>query len=222
MKHSLTALWLILNLGLSLTPGLLLAAPTESKEERAAYYRYVNDQGVKVMDHSIPPAFSQRGYEVLNAAGRVIKVVPPALTDTDIKALEARQAIKDEYEQLSRRYSSTKDIEDAKLRQLERLDANISIVRSNINSLKRQIDGIGTKAAEYERAAKPIPASLLASLAKTKDELASSENLMVIRQAEKQQVVDKFEREKTTFTQGKELVKSTSTATRATALETAK
>jgi hypothetical protein len=217
MKHSLTALWLILNLALSLTPSLLLAA--ESKEDHPAYYRYVNDQGVKVMDHSIPPAFAQRGYEVLNATGRVIKVVPPALTDTDIKALEARQAVKEEYDQLSRRYSSVKDIEDAKLRQLERLDANISIVRSNINSLKRQIDGIGTKAAEFERAAKPVPPSLLGSLAKTKDELATSENLMVIRVAEKQQVVDKFEREKNIFIQGKELVKASGSGARATATE---
>lgn len=198
----------VLGLSLSVLTGLVNAAPPASKEERAAYYRYVNDQGVKVMDHSIPPAFAQRGYEVLNALGRVIKVVPPALSATDIKALEARQAVKEEYEVLSRRYSSTHDIEEAKLRQLERLDANISLVRGNINSLKRQIDGIGAKAAEYERAAKPVPQNLLDSLAKTKTELANSENLMVIRVAEKQKVVDKFEREKTIFTQGKELVKA--------------
>ncbi|RYD89265.1 MAG: hypothetical protein EOP50_17790, partial [Sphingobacteriales bacterium] len=148
-----------LGLSISILPNILWAAAADQpKEERAAYYRYVNDQGVKVMDHSIPPAFSQRGYEVLNSVGRVIKVVPPALTEQDIKALEARQAIKEEYEQLSRRYSSTLDIEEAKLRQLERLDANIALVRGNINSLKRQIDGIGTKAAEFERAAKPVPA----------------------------------------------------------------
>lgn len=141
----------------------------------------------------------------------MIKVVPPALTEQDIKALEARQAIKEEYEQLSRRYSSTQDIEDAKLRQLDRLDANIALVRGNINNLKRQIDGIGVKAAEFERAAKPVPPSLLDSLAKTKTELANTENLMVIRMAEKQQVVDKFEREKSIFTQGKELVKASAT-----------
>ena len=146
---------------------------------------------------------------MLNAAGRVIKVVPPAPTERDIKALEARQAVdEDEYEQLSRRYSSTQDIEEAKLRQLDRLDANIALVRGNINNLKRQIDAIGVKAAEFERAAKPVPPSLLDSLAKTKTELANTENLMVIRVAEKQQVVDKFEREKAIFTQGKELVKT--------------
>jgi hypothetical protein len=209
MRYLLAAL----GLSISCCSGVLWAAAADSgKDERAAYYRYVNDQGVKVMDHSIPPAFVQRGYEVLNAAGRVIKVVPPALTEQDIKALEARQAIKDEYEQLSRRYSSTQDIEEAKLRQLERLDANIALVRGNINNLKRQIDGIGVKAAEFERAAKPVPPSLLDSLAKTKAELANTENLMVIRVAEKQQVVDKFEREKSIFTQGKELVKATGAA----------
>jgi hypothetical protein len=209
-----------LGLSISILPNILWAAAADQpKEERAAYYRYVNDQGVKVMDHSIPPAFSQRGYEVLNSVGRVIKVVPPALTEQDIKALEARQAIKEEYEQLSRRYSSTLDIEEAKLRQLERLDANIALVRGNINSLKRQIDGIGTKAAEFERAAKPVPATLLESLAKTKNELANSENLMVIRVAEKQQVVDKFEREKTIFTQGKELAKSSASTPRSPSVE---
>lgn len=52
--------YLLAALGLSIScfSGVLSAAPADtSKEERAAYYRYVNDQGVKVMDHSIPPAF---------------------------------------------------------------------------------------------------------------------------------------------------------------------
>lgn len=204
MKYFLTALVLFVGA----QPIMGRSAPAESKEERAAYYRYVNDQGVKVMNHSIPPEFAQRGYEVLNISGRVIKVVPPALTEADIQALEERQRVREEYEVLARRYSSPHDIEEAKLRQLERLDANIALVRGNINNLKRQIDGIGAKAAEYERAAKPVPQNLLDSLAKTRNEMVNSENLMVIRVAEKQKVIDKFEREKTIFTRGKELVKS--------------
>jgi predicted RNase H-like nuclease (RuvC/YqgF family) len=184
---------------------LLTSPASHGQEERAAYYRYTNAQGVKVMGHSIPPEFAQRGYEVLGATGRVIKVVPPALTTEDIKALEARRALHEEYTQLARRYSSAKDIDSAKERQLERLDANISLTRSNVNNLKRQIENYSSKAAEFERAAQPVPENLLDSMKKTQQELAVAENLLLIRQQEKQQVVDKFEREKAVLLEGKAL-----------------
>lgn len=182
-------------------------APTMAAEkaERAAYYRYVNAQGVKVMSHSIPPEFSQQGYEVLSESGRVIKVVPPALTAADIQAVEERNQLLEEYGQLARRYSSTQNIEEAKIRQLDRLDANISITRGNINNLKRQIDGLTSKAADFERAAKPIPTNVLDSLKKTQNELVVAENLMATRQAEKQQVIDRFEHEKVMFEKGAKL-----------------
>lgn len=181
------------------------AAAAGDDKERVAYYRYINAEGVKVLSHTIPPEFTQKGYEMLSATGRVLKVVPPALTAEDIKAAEDKRLLLEEYAHLARRYSGAKDIEAAKIRQMERLEANIAITRGNINNLKRQIDDLTSKAADYERAAKPVPGNVLESLKKTREELATTENMMTIRQAEKQTVVDRFEREKVLFEQGAKL-----------------
>lgn len=75
-RSALTPLFTALVLtGLTTTA---LAADTKT-EPAGSYYRYRNAEGVKVISHSIPPEFSQSGYEILSATGRVIRVVPPAL-----------------------------------------------------------------------------------------------------------------------------------------------
>ena len=63
--------WKITNAALALT--LLWSAQT-----MAELYRYVDDKGVTVLDSRVPPKFISRGYEVLDAHGRVKLVVPGA------------------------------------------------------------------------------------------------------------------------------------------------
>ncbi len=185
-----------------------MALGADAIPDKVGFYRYVNAEGVKVLSHSIPPEFAQGGYEILSPAGRVIKVVPPALTADDIKAAEERRALITEYEGLARRYSAPREIDAAKARQLERLEANVAITQGNINNLKRQIDILTSKAADFERANKPVSADVLGNMGKAHAERAAAEDLLVVREKERQEVIDKFDREKDLFAKGAELART--------------
>jgi hypothetical protein len=66
---------------LTLSGILWLSLPVAAKEEYApgsVFYRYTNDQGVRVLSQSIPPRYVPNGYEVISRTGRVLKVVEPA------------------------------------------------------------------------------------------------------------------------------------------------
>lgn len=65
--------------GLAFASALL--ASTQSFAAQKLLYRYVNEQGVKVLNHIIPPKYAQNGYEVINESGQVVRVVPPAPTE---------------------------------------------------------------------------------------------------------------------------------------------
>ena len=49
-------------------------------------YRYKDDQGRTVMSATVPPEIVPKGYDVLNAQGRIIETVAPALTAEQIRA----------------------------------------------------------------------------------------------------------------------------------------
>ena len=191
-------------LSVSLWFALVLAiVPIAAQAAEQVFYRYVNDKGVKVLHHSIPPKYAQRGYEVVSLSGRVIKVVPPALTDEQKGRLEERrrtaEALAKWDKQLRRRYSSVTDIEAAKQRKLSDLDANISILRGNINNLTKQMQEQQSKAADIERAGRDIPESLLGVIGDLQIEVTDTEEQVQLRLQEREAVADKFDRDKERF-----------------------
>jgi len=116
----------------------------------AELYRYHNDAGVTVVDWAIPAAYVSSGYEVLNESGQVVRVVPPAKTDTELErdaaaaraqeaeaAAQAAQLKRDTF--LLRRYSTVQDIEAARDRSLRELDIRIAILNSQRETLFQQL-----------------------------------------------------------------------------------
>lgn len=169
-------------------------------------YRYTNDEGIKVLASSIPPHFVARGYEVLNAQGRVMEVVPPAPAPADLARVEAERALLEEYELLARRYSSVDDILAARDRRLANLDASIAILRGNINNLGSQIEELTSKAAGYERAGQSVPKPLLTNMAEVRAELTVTERKLTRRQAEHQEIVERFNDDIDLFERGRKLL----------------
>lgn len=181
-----------------------LAAVSYSDEGRN-YYRYVNDEGVKVLDHSIPPEYAQKGYEILNSAGQVIKVVPPAPTDEDIAKAESERLLRERYYDLQRRYKTVDEIESAKRRRLASIDTNISILRGNISGLNTQLENYTTDAAGFEREGRQVPQALMQKIADARAELAVAKDLLKIRQDEYKNVQQQFNDDLTAFVKGSTL-----------------
>src|SRR5690606_27958622 len=82
------------------------------------YYRYINEDGVQVLNHIIPPEYVPKGYEVVSLNGEVLKVVEPAPSEEEAEqvAMERKARLEQERRDklLRRRYSSVNDIEAAK------------------------------------------------------------------------------------------------------------
>lgn len=132
-----------------LPAGILLGACAGSVTA-AELYRYHNEAGVTVVDWAIPAAYVSSGYEVLNESGQVVRVVPPAKTDTELErdaaaaraqeaeaAARAAQLERDTF--LLRRYSTVQDIEAARDRSLRELDIRIAILSSQRETLSEQL-----------------------------------------------------------------------------------
>ncbi len=174
------------------------------------FYRYINDDGVKVIASAIPPRFVSRGYEILSPNGQVLKVVKPAPAPEDLARVEQERALLETYEILARRYSSADDIIAARDRRLAHLDANIAILRANIGNLNHQIEDLMSRAASSERSGRAVPEHLLNSLTEIRAELSTTENMLRMRLDEHQEIFDKFAADIALFEQGRSLSKSES------------
>ncbi|MBC9252862.1 DUF4124 domain-containing protein [Pseudomonas alcaligenes] len=129
------------------------------------YYRYVNDKGVTVIDRlGVPPEFIEKGYEVVNEQGRVLRVVPPAPSMAERKRILADKAQAKSDAQLLRIYTEVADVDRARDRKLAELDGVISVAQSNLGSLRTQQANLQSKAAEVERSGRPVPEHLLVQI----------------------------------------------------------
>lgn len=168
-------------------------------------YRYLNDDGIKVISSSIPPQYVGRGYEILNPNGRVLQVVEPEPTLEDREAFERERALKAEYEELARRYSSVKDIEAARDRRLASLETNISILKGNISNLSNQIEEQMRSAAKFERDGQKVPAYIFNNIDGLRAEVRSAEMVLQERVEEHQEIFDKFANDVALFEKGQAL-----------------
>lgn len=204
--------WIKIQRGLACCAGiaaLYVAIPAALAIEAGQFYRYVNEEGVKVISSSIPPEYAQKGYEVINRTGQVIREVEAAPDPEEVeaeKAIRAQQrALMAEYKVLARRYSSEKEIFAARDRRLSHLNANIAILKSNINNLEGQIDSLMSKAAGFERAGKKVPPIVLQNLEATREELTSTQDVLKSREAEHDEIYKTFEYSAKLYRKGKEL-----------------
>jgi len=189
--------------GIALVCASTAGVAASGDKHAKVFYRYVNSDGVKVLHHSIPPQYAQKGYDIVSLSGKLVKRVPPALSAEEAAAKE--EALKRSEHlamwdrQLRRRYSSVADIEAAKKRKLNVLDTNILVLNSNITTTKTSIENQQLKAADVERTGRDVPQALLNVLRSLENDLEDSQEQVRLRLLEYQEVSDKFERDKRRF-----------------------
>lgn len=201
-KRKAGALWLL----------LYLSTLSGAGWAQANLYRYIDKDGVKVISHTIPPEYSQNGYEIITHTGKVLEVVPPAPDPVELKEQEAKRAqereLMAEYEVLARRYSSAEEIYAARDRRLARLDASIAILRSNIGNINNQHEHLMKKAAEIERSGRDVPLQMLQNLEEVRAERRTTEEMLRNRLVEHESIQQEYEKQVLLFKRGKELENS--------------
>ena len=137
---------------------LLMAQQTFGME----LFKYVNEDGVTVLDSRIPPEYAKYGYTVFSSDGRVLEVVERALTEEELierdrlAAIEAKKQKEREEKEaadatLMQLYSRPEEVNQARDSKLATINGFITSTRINLQRLvaqKRQLDAI---AADIER-----------------------------------------------------------------------
>lgn len=172
------------------------AAPVGEKQ----LFRYVNAQGNTVIDSAIPPQYVASGYEVIAPSGKVLRVVPPALSKEEAeaqrKAIAAQERRKKEDLQLRRSYSSVDDIEAAKIRNLQTLKSNIALLENNLEATRKRLETAKVSAASIERTGKDAPETLLKTISGFEQEERDILALLEARNQEMTAIEEKFEADK--------------------------
>lgn len=128
----------------------------------AELYKYVNEDGVTVLDSHVPARYVKNGYTILSLDGRVIEVVPRALTEEesrqrDRELAEQRRLEQEEEERqladqnLLRLYSRPEDVMRARDSKLASIRGFIETSNGNIERLEEQKQGIEAELANIER-----------------------------------------------------------------------
>lgn len=162
-------------------------------------YRYRDNKGVVGIDDHVPPEFAKNGYEVLTPDGRVLETVPRQLVGEEgarARALETEAKRLQEWDKnLLLRYSSVDDIAAARDRALREIDVRLSILRSNLLSVKGQIESEQLKAADMERRGFEVPAGVVSNMEMLKREIADTEEAIGQRTQEKTQIAASFQKD---------------------------
>lgn len=174
--------------------------------QAANLYRYTNAEGVTVVDYQVPADRVGNGYEILNADGMVVRVVPRELSEEEKKVRNAQQELEAEAsaeerrlrewdESLLLRYSTVADIEAAQERALRDLRIRLSILKSNKRSLKHQVENYQAQAADMERSGREVDVARISAIENIQAEIASTDRSINERAREIEDVSAAYQRD---------------------------
>ena len=203
MITSCTATWWrlwILALALLIAPAIN-SSPTDTDQHSKTFFRITNEQGGVELKANITPKEAKRGYSVMTLGGIVVKTVAAELSDEEYAQLsETIKTEHDERERLQKerlydeslllRYSAVIDLEAEQKRKLSEFDLRISILRSNLYSLKEKMLTQQALAANIERRGIVVPTKLNDNIADIEAEMKDAEISIAARTSEKA-LVDK-------------------------------
>jgi len=167
----------MLKLLTALIVGLTLSLPA-----MATLYKWVDNDGTTHYGQTIPPEYADKDHEVLNKSGRVIQT-EEVMTPERRRAKEKQDAINRQKAEaaleqqrhdrtLLDTYSNVNEIDMARNRNLQQLDARINAINAYIKSANDNLAALQAEAASYEKAKRKIPYSLRQDLKITQERLS--------------------------------------------------
>jgi len=162
----------------------------------ARLFRYINGEGVVVIDDKIPPAYVAQGYDILSSTGQLLDTVEPSVPQNAVekalrkKVLAAREK-EDRFILIS--YSSVAEIQAAMARKLDQLDREVKGINTNIKGSKRRIAFEQQRAANYQRGGRAVPKNVTETLFELELEVKKSESLLVLKEEEYEKMEERYQ-----------------------------
>lgn len=189
---------------IALLAGLALSLPASAK-----MYKWVDDKGVTHYGETIPPEYAGKDRAELNKAGRVVnkqEVLTPeerrvkeqeaaAKRNEEAAALEAKRRDK----ALLNTYSNTKEIDLARTRNLQQVDARIHSTNSQLKMVRENLQSLQNDADARTKAGKKVPPSLYEDIKETQDRLNKLQQDLDKDQAERAALNARYDADKARY-----------------------
>ncbi|MFZ1548310.1 MAG: DUF4124 domain-containing protein [Candidatus Nitrotoga sp.] len=180
---------------------LVLIVVAFSATAEAKLYKWTDDKGVTHYGEVMPPEYANKNNVQLNKQGRLIKRNEKTnnmeqRTDEEDKAkLELRR--KDEA--LLNTFSSEKEIDLARDRNLHHLESRISSIQSLQKSAQESLKNYQQEAEGIKGAGRKLPVSLQADITEGENKLAKLQQNLVKAQEKAAEVKASYEADKMRF-----------------------
>lgn len=149
-------------------------------------YKYVNEDGVTVLDSHVPARYVKNGYTILSLDGRVLEVVPRALTEEEIRERDRRLAEEERRERearerkladqnLLRLYSTPEDVIRARDSKLASIESYLETTQTNLERLNEMKRSLEAELADIERAGGTIGQARLDRIASVEKRIEQTE-----------------------------------------------
>lgn len=183
--------------------GVFLAFAILAMPVTAELYRYKNEDGVTVLNSHVPARYVRNGYAILSNNGRVLEVVPRALTNEEIRQRDLRLAREEAAaskrreqevvdQNLMRLYSTPGDVIRARDARLGSIDGMINAQQSNIQRLEIQKRDQESVLADIQRRGEVISDERIERLQQIGARIEQLEQEIADKQDEKQRIVVSF------------------------------
>ncbi len=192
-------------LAISLIAPLLLSSSAYAK-----IVCWTNSDNIRECGNAVPPEYAQKKTETLNKRGMTTEVNERAKTPEEIAAEKVRlaeeQRLIDEeahrekdrltYDRvLLATYLTESDIIRSRDRQTTSIDASIEVTNITIDKLNEKLVEEKKKAANYERAGKPLPERMQQDISSLQEQIDGKNRFIETKKAEKQKLYDKYQAE---------------------------
>lgn len=133
-------------------------------------YKWVDSNGETHYGHTIPPEYSDRDRYEIDKTGRIVKKTDILNADERVanRAAEAKKLEEKEQERdrslhdkaLLNTYSNVKEIDLARARNLQQVDARAQVAAKQLANAKESFEGLRTREANFTKSGKPVPTYL--------------------------------------------------------------
>jgi len=186
---------------ISLIAGLSLGLPASAADKM---YEWRDDNGTRHMESTCPPECSRKDhYEIEKGRKKLIKAT---ISSADRHAKEQErldaqlaheQKLRDKA--LVNTYSNEKEIDLARNRNLQQVEARINSINSQLKIADSNLAGLKKEADGYNAASKKIPASLQEDLDESQARLAKLQQDLEKARAEKAALDARYDADKARY-----------------------
>ncbi len=172
-------------------------------------YKWVDDRGVTHYSSTLPPEYASKNRQILNKSGIVIRT-QDVLTPDERRAKQAESAKVSVDEALARdqkrydkslvdSYSSVGEIELARSRSMQQLDAGITSIDSQVTMVANHLSDLKKEVADRRKGNKKVPLFMLNEIKESEDRLSGLQQDLDKSKAKRAETQARFEAEKARY-----------------------